>query len=459
MQTINIKCPLMCLKIMKTTTATIRLLLRTSKVLSDGSNPIYLRCNWNGMKEISTGYSCTDKHWDKKNECIKKGYPNYATINAILIKLKNEAIDRRNQFELNGITYTPAMILKQKEVVKVNPSNIEGLIKRYTVGLSAGTCKVWKSFWNSFKEYSKISDINEVDVGLIKNYGIHLSKTGMKDSTIKMTLSKLAALCRYAVEQGIIKESPFKQFNYGKVYKVTSSNVFIHHRTIEVMKEMFLNEVIEKNGELWHYKDGVVDQLLDRTSKLFARYFWLCGVLFQGLAPIDLCQLKVKDLEIRNINGVEYYCWDGKRQKTKIPVKIRIKTYGIYSQVMVKTMLMFHTGEYLLPILDGVENDGVKITKRVNNWISNHIDKFRDWLKVVNEEIVKRNVANNDDIPLATVEASFYSYRHSYAQMYLAQGGSPLALATLLGRSVDTISTYIEQLSEESDLAKAASII
>lgn len=449
----------MCLKIMKTTTATIRLLLRTSKVLSDGSNPIYLRCNWNGMKEISTGYSCTDKHWDKKNECIKKGYPNYATINAILIKLKNEAIDRRNQFELNGITYTPAMILKQKEVVKVNPSNIEGLIKRYTVGLSAGTCKVWKSFWNSFKEYSKISDINEVDVGLIKNYGIHLSKTGMKDSTIKMTLSKLAALCRYAVEQGIIKESPFKQFNYGKVYKVTSSNVFIHHRTIEVMKEMFLNEVIEKNGELWHYKDGVVDQLLDRTSKLFARYFWLCGVLFQGLAPIDLCQLKVKDLEIRNINGVEYYCWDGKRQKTKIPVKIRIKTYGIYSQVMVKTMLMFHTGEYLLPILDGVENDGVKITKRVNNWISNHIDKFRDWLKVVNEEIVKRNVANNDDIPLATVEASFYSYRHSYAQMYLAQGGSPLALATLLGRSVDTISTYIEQLSEESDLAKAASII
>lgn len=449
----------MCLKIMKTTTATIKLLLRTSKVLSDGSHPIYLRCNWNGMKEISTGYSCIPKYWDKKNECLKKGYPNYATINAILTNLKNEAIDRRNQFELNGITYTPAMILKQKEVVKVNPSNIEGLIKRYTVGLSAGTCKVWKSFWNSFKSFSKITDINEVDVDLIKNYGIHLSKTGMKDSTIKMTLSKLAALCRYAVEQGIIKESPFKQFNYGKVYKVTSSNVYIHHRTIEVMKEMFLNDVIEMNGELWNYKDGVVDQLLDRTSKLFARYFWLCGVLFQGLAPIDLCQLKIKDLEIRNINGVEYYCWDGKRQKTKMPVKIRIKTYGIYSQVMVKTMLMFHRSEYLLPILDGVENDGVKITKRVNNWISNHIDKFRDWLKQVNYEIINRNVANNDDIPLAPVEASFYSYRHSYAQMYLAQGGSPLALATLLGRSVDTISTYIEQLSEDSDLAKAASII
>lgn len=444
---------------MKTTTATIKLLLRTSKVLSDGSHPIYLRCNWNGMKEISTGYSCTVKHWDKKNECIKKGYPNYASVNQLIQQMKNDAIERRNQFELNGITYTPAMILKQKEVVKVNPSNIEGLIKRYTVGLSAGTCKVWKSFWNSFKSFSKITDINEVDVDLIKNYGIHLSKTGMKDSTIKMTLSKLAALCRYAVEQGIIKESPFKQFNYGKVYKVTSSNVFIHHRTIEVMKEMFLNDVIEMNGELWHYKDGVVDQLLDRTSKLFARYFWLCGVLFQGLAPIDLCQLKVKDLDIRNINGVEYYCWDGKRQKTKMPVKIRIKTYGIYSQVMVKTMLMFHRSEYLLPILDGVENDGVKITKRVNNWISNHIDKFRDWLKQVNYEIINRNVANNDDIPLAPVDASFYSYRHSYAQMYLANGGSPLALATLLGRSVDTISTYIEQLSEDSDLAKAASVI
>lgn len=445
----------------KVSSAVIKLVLRLDKVLSDGSNPIMLRCQFNGRKQVSTGCSCTVKYWDAKNQMVKKGYPNAPVINAMINKMKKEAIDRRDEYELKGIPYTPEMVLRPREVLKIEDRNtIENLINRYTVNLSYGTKKVWKSFLNSFKGYTSIKTINEVDVDLIKGYGKYLEKNGMKESTIKMTISKLAALCRYAVEEGLISDNPFKRFNYGKIYKVTSSNVYIHPRTIEVMKEMFLSDVIEMNGELWSYRDGVIEELLDRTSPLFARYFWLCSVLFQGLAPIDLCQLKVKDLVIRDIKGVNYYCWDGKRQKTKMPVKIRIKVDDMYSAVMVKTFLMFHNGKYLLPIMDGVDDsDSVKISKRINNWVSNHIDKFRDWLKVVNEEIVNRNVANNDDIPLAPVDVSFYSARHSFAQMYLSKGGNVLALATLLGRSIDTISTYVEQLTEDNDLSDAVSII
>lgn len=445
----------------KVSSAVIKLVLRLDKVLSDGSNPIMLRCQFNGRKQVSTGCSCTVKYWDAKNQMVKKGYPNAPVINAMINKMKKEAIDRRDEYELKGIPYTPEMVLRPREVLKIEDRNtIENLINRYTVNLSYGTKKVWKSFLNSFKGYTSIKTINEVDVDLIKGYGKYLEKNGMKESTIKMTISKLAALCRYAVEEGLISDNPFKRFNYGKVYKVTSSNVYIHPRTIDVMKEMFLSDVIEMNGELWSYRDGVIEELLDRTSPLFARYFWLCSVLFQGLAPIDLCQLKVKDLVIRDIKGVNYYCWDGKRQKTKMPVKIRIKVDDMYSAVMVKTFLMFHNGKYLLPIMDGVDDsDSVKISKRINNWVSNHIDKFRDWLKVVNEEIVNRNVANNDDIPLAPVDVSFYSARHSFAQMYLSKGGNVLALATLLGRSIDTISTYVEQLTEDNDLSDAVSII
>ena len=88
---------------MKVTSASIKLLLRTSKVLADGSNPIYLRVCLNGMKEVSTGYSCIPRFWDKRNECIKRGYPNYQSINTILQKMKNDAIDRKNNFELKGI--------------------------------------------------------------------------------------------------------------------------------------------------------------------------------------------------------------------------------------------------------------------------------------------------------------------------------------------------------------------
>ena len=51
---------------MKATIAIIRLVLRTNKVLSTGEHPIMLRCSFHGMKEVSTGYSCSIKYWDKK---------------------------------------------------------------------------------------------------------------------------------------------------------------------------------------------------------------------------------------------------------------------------------------------------------------------------------------------------------------------------------------------------------
>ena len=66
---------------MKVHQAVIRLYLKTSKVLSDGSSPILLRVSFNGFKEVSTHYSCDARHWDKKREEVKRGYPNFLMVN------------------------------------------------------------------------------------------------------------------------------------------------------------------------------------------------------------------------------------------------------------------------------------------------------------------------------------------------------------------------------------------
>ena len=446
---------------MKVSIAVVKLFLRTSKKLADGSSPIRLKCCWNGTKEISTGYSCTLRFWDKRNECVKKGYPNYVAINAIITKMKMEAIERRDEFERKGTVYTPEMVLKPKEVVTIPKDDLQGLISRYTSSLSPTTNKTWKAFWNSFKAYIGKDNIlvGEIDLDTVMGYAKHLEDKKLAGSTIKMTLSKLAAILKYAVEEGIIKESPFKRFNYGKKYKLTSSDVYVHHRTIEVMQELFLNDVIVQNGKMWHYKDDSFEKMIDRTSDIFPRYFWLLGLLFAGLAPIDLCQLKLKDLQPKTIEGEDYYCVDIKRQKTNMEVHLRIKANTMYSNVMIRTLLMFRNGEYLLPVLDGVENDRLKIYKKVSNFLSNHTKNLREWAKEVNAEITKRNVENKDNIPLIPENITFYTYRHSFAQMYLAKGGNILNLASLLGRSMDTISTYVQQLSRDSDLVKAVSII
>ena len=66
---------------MKVSMARIRLFLKEGKTLADGTHPIMLMCSFNGKCTRSTGYSCSLRFWDKKGECVKKGYPNFVMIN------------------------------------------------------------------------------------------------------------------------------------------------------------------------------------------------------------------------------------------------------------------------------------------------------------------------------------------------------------------------------------------
>ena len=452
---------------MKTTSATIKLYLRVAKKLSDGSHPIMLKVSWKGAKELSTGFSCIPRFWDAKRECVKKGYPNYVAINTAISKLKMDAIARRDKFESEGVVYTALMVLKEEvkqvEEVIIPKDNMNGMIARYTVSLSPTTCKVWKAFWNSFQRYVNNEDIsvNEISLETVKGYAKFLEDSGMKESTIKMTLSKLAAILKFCIEEGVISETPFKRFNYGKKYKTTAKLLYVHKKSIDVMKDMLLEKLIIRKGNMWTYRDENLDDFVDRSSDLFVLAFYLFGYTFQGLSPIDLCQLKVRDMSIVEKNDVKYYAWDTKRQKTGVKVSIRIPQNVLFNQVLVKTMLMFRKGEYLLPILDGVENDHLKRYDKVRNWLSNHADVLREWFKKVNERIIQMNVDDESkNIPLINEKCSFYSYRDSFAMAYLSTpNSSPVALATLMGRSPNTLASYISHLTSEDDLVDAVSII
>ena len=87
---------------MKVSIAVIKLILRTNKVLADGTHPIMLRVSFNGMKERATGYSCDIRHWDKRNECVKKGYPNFVLVNA---ELKKQTVGKSSKTLHQYISY------------------------------------------------------------------------------------------------------------------------------------------------------------------------------------------------------------------------------------------------------------------------------------------------------------------------------------------------------------------
>ena len=436
---------------MKVSIAVIKLVLRTNKVLADGSHPIMLRCSFNGMRERSTGYSCLPRFWDKKSECVKKGYPNYAMVNYELKKQKDAAIRRRDEFIASDEVYTPSMILARDEVRNALTNDFRGLIQRYIdeKGLEARTIEKWWIVYRSVLKYSERKEllVNEINEAFCRRYCRWLEDKEMSSGSIKSYMGKVVALLHYAVSLGLIDKYPLDGWKYHKEYRESKSELYIHSRTLDVMMEMFLDECIIRNGNRWKYRDGVTEALMDIHSELYSHYLYMIGIWMKGIAPVDISMLKKKDIKVVMIKGNNYYAVDGRRSKTGMLYKVRQLQNCVESNVLIRTMLMFNSGDYFLPTLrDYVGKD---IRKRVNNVYTYHGKHLVEWFQKINEEIVKRNVENEDNIPLIDLDCRYYSYRHSYIMKEIQKPTvNLLALAQTVGKSATTLHQYISLLGE-----------
>ena len=434
---------------MKVSIAVIKLVLRTNKLLADGSHPIMLRCSFNGMKERSTGYSCSIKYWDKKNEQVKKGYPNFVMVNYELKKLKDEAIRKRDGYIASNEVYTPSMILEKEEVRNHLTNDFGGLIQRYIdeKGLEWRTVEKWNIVKrNVIKFAGRDILINEVNESFCRRYCRWLEDNGLSSGSIRSYIGKVVALLHYAVTLGLIDKYPLDGWKYHKDYRESKSELYIHHRTLDVMMEMFLEECIVRDGNLWSYRDGVIEKLLDIHSELYAHYLYIVGLWLKGISPVDISLLRKRDLKVVDIKGNSYYAIDGHRSKTGMLYKVRVLQGCIESNVIIRTMLMFNPGDYFLPSLNGFEGN---IKKRVNNIYTYHSEHLINWFREVNEEVVRRNVANNDTIPLIDLDCRYYSYRHSYIMKEIQKPTvNLLALAQTVGKSSHTLHQYISLLGD-----------
>ena len=436
---------------MKVSIAVIKLILRTNKVLADGSSPIMLRCSFNGMKERSTGYSCTEKFWDKKNESVKKGFPNYAVINHEIQKMKNEAIERRNEFERIGAVYTPSMVLAKEEVKNNVTNNVSSLIERYIAekGLSYKTVERWNIVKRSLAEFHKDLIIDEINEAFCVRYAKHLEGKGVVSGTVRTYLSKVVALLHYAVSLGLISKYPLNGWKYTRKYRESKSELYIHYRTMEVLMKMLFDELIIRNGSLWKYKDGAIEKLLDIHSPLYALYLYCLGFYMKGLAPVDLSTLKKGDLKVVMLKGKSYYAIDGFREKTKMPYKIRLLQNSVESNVLIRTMLMFNDGtDYFLPSLKGFKGNNAK--KKVNDIYYSHGENLYNWFQKCNRIIAEHNASEDDDIPLIDLNCKFYSYRHSFLMQEIQRPNlNLLKIATETGKSLSSLHQYLTYLNDE----------
>ena len=72
--------------------ASIKVILYTSKTLSNGEHPVVLRIIKDRKpKYIFIGHSCPINLWDKKENLPKKKYPNYQALKTLIDKKKFDA--------------------------------------------------------------------------------------------------------------------------------------------------------------------------------------------------------------------------------------------------------------------------------------------------------------------------------------------------------------------------------
>ena len=118
---------------------------------------------------------------------------------------------------------------------------------------------------------------------------------------------------------------------------------------------------------------------------------------------------------------------------------------------------MVNGGKYFLPILNGLDtNDSEqKVKSRIGNSMTFMTPKLKLWFAEVNSKVFEMNALEDKTIPKIDEACTYYSARHSFAMSFMLSGGSPLALASLLGRSVNTLAQYVKELTEEADLVDA----
>jgi hypothetical protein len=436
---------------MKVSMARIRLFLKEGKTLADGTHPIMLMCSFNGKCTRSTGYSCSLKYWDKKGECVKKGYPNFVIINHEIQKMKNDAIAVRNQYEALGEAYTADMVLRPRKVLCAVRNDLNSLIEQYIdeKGLENKTIEKWNIVKRNVRRfYGRDIIINEVDESFCRRYGRWMESEGLSSGSIKSYMGKIVAILHYAVAKGIIEKYPLDGWKYHKEYRESKSELYIHHRSMEFMMEMLYDKLVERNGSMWHYREGVIEELVDIHSSLYGLYLYCIGYYMKGLAPVDISMLKKKDIKVIMVKGKNCYAIDGHRSKTGMLYKIRLLQNCFESNVLIQTMLMFNDGEYFLPTLKGYVGKDMK--KRVNNLYTYHGEHLVEWFQRVNEVIVRHNVEENDNVPLIDLSCRYYSYRHSYVMSQIQQPNvNLLKIATETGKSVKTIHQYVSLLNDD----------
>ena len=468
---------------MKRNMPTISVVLYTSKTLANGEHPIMLRVCYNGKhKYKSMGISCKPQEWSDDKQRVKGKRAN--SLNSIITK---ELADAQNYvLSLEGKEdYSASTIIS--DLQKTAPTRLtlfalfEERIEFFkTEKGKYNTATGYRTLLNRIKKYTNGKDLElfEVTTNWLRSFEEYL-RCHYVDNSIRKFFDCFQAIFNYATTKEYIKETPFTTFQFSKklncqtrkraltLQEMTSLMVYYFNRygRLGIENNDVYGELSEK--QYWvnqKFKPRGTTKLTTINAEQFSLALFLCSYHFQGMALVDLANLKKKDLRIVEITdskkfikdadefGYDYaidklrkkYCYEiiTTRQKTNHPTKIIVDV----------NLLM----PYLYPFGSYIDGERGLSGNELEDYIFTIFDRDNDtedkkfsrmaymnYLVNVNLKRIARRLRLSDGI-------TFYCARHSYASA-LYHANVPMGLiAQNMGRNPAEIETYLKEFDNEN---------
>lgn len=456
----------------KVTTPTFHFILKR-RPDKQGLCPIQLVVRFNGRAERSTGVKCSPQQWDSARELIKGTSADVAAQNARLASIKatlqqNIAVAQIKGQRISPTSLADTIAMERQDDITVATA-FDDFISEHQ-SLRVNTLNSYTQAKNRWLRY-KPQGVYLADVtgNLVKGWIEAMRRDGVAESSIRQYLSKFRAAIAWAAEYYSLELAPVLKSVDDALRKIT-------------------RKATKKRGVLTKRQiEYCVEWLLTRKEIEFTRrsspatrlLVFVCSFYMAGLAPIDMALLRWRDLDFSDPRFIRLR---GFRKKTG--VRFDVMMPRSVEQLLKKSWNNYYGANtdfriYRTPS-DGTHAD---FSDKINNcllfpilcpsslksqngvpiWNTSLSEKevyriVRNYLSVDNTRLLRSALSQVNSIIkdpseiINTDGITFYSARHSYATAFISQSSNIKVLARTMGRSANTIGTYLHELTSDDEM-------
>lgn len=387
----------------------LKVLLYTSKTLSNGEHPIMLRVIKDRKpKYISIGFSCTSDLWDDGENLPKKKHPLFKEIKILIAKKKLDAEKMVLNLENDDKNLSAYEIRGKLRKLKINNPLVmdyfDSIVERFIQSGQIKNSEVYKDAKRNLLHFigTKKLHFSDIDVLFLNSFEEFLKKGGKGENTIYIYLRTLRALINKAIKEDICSEKyyAFKNFSLAKYAKIKTEKRAIEKDDIEKIKNLNLKK-----------RKDLID-----AKNIFIFSFYCRGINF-----IDIASLKWKDIKGERLSY--------RRSKTNELFNMSLLNPALEILKYYHPLTYASQDSYVFPVFSHNYNTPQALYNRKVKMLR----KTNADLKEIGR-LIKLNT-----------ELTTYVARHSYATILKKSGISTSVISEAMGHdSEKTTQIYLE---------------